>query len=154
MTTEKTIISVPPRDQPETDSANAWIVLIYGGDLGKRFQITTETTVGRGDSNSVVLDMPNVSRHHARFFFKEGGFLVEDLGSTNGTFVNDTEILDQHTLSNGDLITTGGAVFKFIFGGNVEALYHEEIYRLAILDGLTGVHNKRFLATNDLFRSP
>ena len=48
-------------------------------------------------------------------------------------------------LRNGDLIKVGGAIFKFISGGNVEGLYHEEIYRMTIIDGLTQVHNKRYL---------
>jgi diguanylate cyclase (GGDEF)-like protein len=46
-------------------------------------------------------------------------------------------------LRNGDLVRCGGAVFKFIDGGNVEALYHEALYRLTITDGLTQIANKR-----------
>src|SRR5205807_9490382 len=82
-------------------------------------------------------------RHHARLFVREQSHYVEDLGSTNGTFVNEAEISEPAPLRNGDLVRCGGAVFKFIEGGNVEALYHEEIYRLTITDGLTHVANKR-----------
>lgn len=56
---------------------------------------------------------------------------------------NDDELTHATPLRNGDLVRCGGAVFKFIDGGNVEALYHEEIYRLTITDGLTRVANKR-----------
>jgi two-component system, cell cycle response regulator len=48
------------------------------------------------------------------------------------------------TLANGDLITIGGVIFKYIGGGNIEALFHEEIYRMTIFDGLTRVANKRY----------
>ena len=145
MTTEKTIVMLPEREAFGTGSNVASIVVIYGGELGKRFPIKEQATVGRAESNSISLDMANVSRTHARFFSHDGSFYVEDLGSTNGTFVNDAEIVHETLLSSGDLITTGGTVFKFFYGDNVEALYHEEIYRLTILDGLTGVHNRRFL---------
>ena len=67
---------------------------------------------------------------------------MEDLGSTNGTFVNDSRIQRQ-PLADGDQLRIGDVIYKFLVGANVEAAYHEEIYRLAILDGLTGVHNKR-----------
>src|SRR6185312_5800506 len=68
-----------------------------------------------------------------------------DLGSTNGTYLNDQEILHETPLRNGDLIKVGGSIFKFLYGGNVEQLYYEEIYRMAIIDGLTQVYNKRYL---------
>ena len=51
-------------------------------------------------------------------------------------------------LRSGDLIKIGGAIFKFLYGGelgSIEAQYHEEIYRLTIIDGLTQTYNKRYL---------
>ncbi len=144
MTTEKTIITIPAGTQGSQEEQNACIVQIYGDGLGKRYPIKDEVTIGRSETSTIAVDVPNVSRKHARIFLDQGQCWVEDLGSTNGTHVNDVEIEHIQPLSNGDLITTGGLVFKFIVGGNIEALYHEEIYRLTILDGLTGVHNKRF----------
>lgn len=144
MTTEKTIITISAGTQSSEEEQNACLVQIYGDDLGKRYPIKDEVTIGRSEASTIVVEAPNVSRRHARVFLDEGRCWVEDLGSTNGTHVNDVEILAPRCLANGDLVTTGGLVFKFIVGGNVEALYHEEIYRLTILDGLTGVHNKRF----------
>ena len=48
-------------------------------------------------------------------------------GSTNGTLVNDVQVDGPHPLQNGDQMRFGGSILKFIEGGNVEALYHEEI---------------------------
>ena len=73
----------------------------------------------------------------------EGGYVVCDLGSTNGTFVNDVKV-SEHALVNGDQIRIGRAILKFMTGSNVEMLYHEEIYRLMTLDGLTQVFNRRY----------
>jgi len=143
MDEHKTRISLPARMQ-RLGPEDACVVQIYGGDLGKRYSITGELTVGRDATNSIVLDMDNVSRRHARFFIEEDVGYVEDLGSTNGTFINDQDIQSRQQLRNGDLIKVGGAIFKFISGGNVEGLYHEEIYRMTIIDGLTQVHNKRY----------
>ncbi len=69
---------------------------------------------------------------------------MADLGSMNGTQVNGTDVRADMQLRNGDLIRIGGAIFKYIAGGNVESLFHEEIYRLTIFDGLTGIANKRY----------
>jgi diguanylate cyclase (GGDEF)-like protein len=69
---------------------------------------------------------------------------VEDLGSTNGTYLNDQEVLSAQPLRSGDLVKVGGSIFKFLDGDNIETQYHETIYTLTIADGLTGVNNKRY----------
>lgn len=129
---------------PPDVSDEAFLVQIYGGELGRRFQIRGELTIGRDPSNSIVLDLDNVSRRHARCFASEGGFLIVDLGSTNGTRINGTSARGVTPLRGGDLIQIGSAIFKFIAGDDIEAKYHEEIYRLTIIDGLTQIHNKRY----------
>lgn len=53
---------------------------------------TTELSVGRLDSCDVVLDDPLVSRHHAQLRFRDGRWILRDLGSTNGTFLNGLRI--------------------------------------------------------------
>ncbi len=73
-----------------------------------------------------------------------GEFLVRDLGSTNGTYVNDDLVHDDGRLRHGDQLKVGRTILKFIVGDNVEVEYHEEIYRLMTTDGLTQLHNKRY----------
>jgi two-component system cell cycle response regulator len=124
--------------------APACVIVIYGGQLGQRIELTQDdVTVGRDDDNAIHVALHTISRRHARLFLQDDAHHVEDLGSTNGTFVNEVEITAPTRLRNGDLVRCGGAVLKFIEGGNVEALYHEEIHRLTITDGLTHVANKR-----------
>lgn len=125
-------------------SGEACLVCIYGPDIGKRWPLHNGTlSVGRGPQNDIVVDLDNVSRRHCEFTCTGSTVSVRDLGSTNGTYRNDVEITE-HVLTNGDHIKVGGAIFKFLSGGNVESLYHEEIYRMTIMDGLTQVHNKRY----------
>jgi diguanylate cyclase (GGDEF)-like protein len=122
----------------------ACIVVLVGTELGRRVELTdAEATIGRDDDNAISVAIDTISRRHARIFLRDLEYTVEDLGSTNGTFINEQELSAPTPLRNGDLLRCGGAVFKFIEGGNIEALYHEEIYRLTITDGLTQVANKR-----------
>jgi diguanylate cyclase (GGDEF)-like protein len=66
------------------------------------------------------------------------GYYAVDLQSTNATFINDVSA-SICKLRDGDYI------YRFLVGGNVEAEYHEEIYRLTIIDALTDTYNKRYL---------
>jgi len=100
--------------------------------------------LGRGDECEITIRDHSVSRRHVRFDLEVDGYVATDLESTNGTFVNDTPAKGTH-LEDGDYLRVGNCLFRFLAGGNVEADYHEELYKLAIIDGLTGLHNKRYL---------
>jgi diguanylate cyclase (GGDEF)-like protein len=128
-------------------SEESCLVTIYGPDLGLRIPLEPgETTIGRDPSCDVPISLDEVSRTHCRLTLRGDDATVCDLESTNGTFLNDRELpaLEECVLRSGDLIHVGGTILKFLEGGNVEALYHEEIYRTAIIDGLTQIHNRRY----------
>jgi diguanylate cyclase (GGDEF)-like protein len=99
--------------------------------------------IGRGEDCDIRIEDNSVSRRHGRVYPSKDGYLVEDLQSTNGTFVNDEPVSVQ-PLNNGDYLRIGNCIFRYLADGNVESAYHEEIYRLTIIDGLTGIHNKRY----------
>jgi two-component system cell cycle response regulator len=123
----------------------ACLILIYppGSDMGKRFELELdETVIGRGADTDLQVDRDSVSRRHAKLVRTEAGFVVNDLGSTNGTYVNDQPVQEQ-ILRDGDKVKIGNTIFKFLTGGNIESDYHEEIYRMTIIDGLTTSYNKR-----------
>jgi two-component system, cell cycle response regulator len=126
-------------------STDSCLVQICGPELGKRYVLDDdELTIGRDVKNTVVVDLDNVSRRHAKITLREGMHFVVDLESTNGTYLNDREVLEETPLRSGDYVKVGGSIFKFLSGGNIESLYHEEIYQLTIVDGLTSIHNKRY----------
>jgi two-component system, cell cycle response regulator len=100
--------------------------------------------LGRDEDCQITVNDHSVSRHHVRLDLEIDGFLATDLESTNGTFVNDTPARGT-PLKDGDYLRVGNCLFRFLAGGNVECDYHEELYKLATLDGLTGLHNKRSL---------
>lgn len=125
------------------------IVVIYTKQptlLGKRYVLdTSPTRLGRGADNEIVLDGDSVSRRHAAFERRNDGWYVLDAGSTNGTYLNDTQLRGAEMLSNGDRVKVGPTIFKFLSGADVEGQYHEEIYKLTIIDGLTQAYNARYL---------
>src|SRR4051812_15140016 len=133
------------------DMEQACLVLIYpaGPDLGRRYELlgSAEVVIGRGADCDILIDRDSVSRRHARVARVGATWQVQDLGSTNGSYVNDNQI-SQVVLRDGDLLKIGNAIFKFLIGGNVESAYHEEIYRMTIIDGLTGAYNKRYFIEN------
>ena len=132
--------------KPPPEDTEACIILLHppGPDIGKRTPLAEKSyIVGRDQSADLVIPRSTISRQHSRLRRDGSAWWVEDMGSTNGTFVNESRI-SERKLIDGDQIRFGDTIFKFLSGSNVEAAYHEEIYRMTIVDGLTGVYNKRY----------
>src|SRR3954454_16786329 len=83
---------------------------------GRRVPVDSEVTIGRAPDNTFTIDDEEVSRRHARVFRDGGGFVLEDLGSSNGTLVNGGRIGGPHRLGPGDRIGVAGVVLDFIPG--------------------------------------
>jgi len=87
------------------------LVMRAGPTTGKFFElIGADITIGRDQSADIVINIPEVSRKHTRLRQETGGFVLEDLGSTNGTFVNGQRLSGPHSLRPGDTIMLGEAV--------------------------------------------
>jgi diguanylate cyclase (GGDEF)-like protein len=132
---------------PDSGSAtpgDACIIVIYGPELGKRLPLGKASFgIGRSAKNDLFLDQESISRQHARITFDGERHWVHDLNSTNGTYVND-KLVQETELSDGDQVRIGRSILKFMTGENIEVHYHEEIYRLMTVDGLTQVYNRRY----------
>lgn len=122
------------------------LVEIYGANLGRKYDLMTEVvTIGRDPDSTIVLESDSVSRRHVRIEKAKDDWYVIDLGSTNGTYVNDTLIQPRAKLTSGQFIKVGDTIFKYLNGDNIESAYHEEIYKTVVTDGLTQIANKRAL---------
>jgi hypothetical protein len=88
------------------------IVIINGENAGAAFPIKGTTSLGRADSNSIPLKDSKASRQHAQIQKQGNEFILLDLNSSNGTFVNG-ERIDEHVLSNGDEIMIGDSILQF-----------------------------------------
>lgn len=146
---EKTRVTTVTQSVPEESAGNDCVVVIYTKEptlLGKRFVLDqAQVRVGRGSDNHIVLEGDSVSRRHAHFERRSSAWYAVDDGSTNGTYVNDEQIHGETQLNNNDRIKIGPTILKYLSGADAEAKYHEEIYRMTIVDGLTQIHNKRYL---------
>jgi diguanylate cyclase (GGDEF)-like protein len=142
----ETWVTAPDR-LVSTTRRDACVVHIYptGPGMGARYALSdTPVVIGRGNDCDIRINDHSVSRRHARIQPGADGYYAVDLQSTNGTFVNDVPA-SICKLKDGDYLRVGNCIYRFLAGGNVEAEYHEEIYRLTIIDALTDIHNKRYL---------
>ena len=114
--------------------------------LGSRFRLSPGTTLEIGRSAAVGISLPEVmsiSRKHARLRYLGPVVTIEDLGSTNGTYINGQPIHGRTVLRSGDRFQTAEVHFKFLHEQDVESAYHLAIYELVAKDGLTEIFNKR-----------
>jgi hypothetical protein len=112
-TSSTQIVGMPPPASFETVSMDVGILVEErDGVLGARHQLGVHTTVGRTPDNQIVVPVREVSRKHAEISLTANGYLLRDLGSPNGTFVNGDRV-SEHRLNDGDRIGFGGQLFVF-----------------------------------------
>lgn len=121
----------------------ACVVVVNGEQLGLEATVDeAPLIIGRADDCGLVLADSSVSRRHCRIFRDAAGFQVEDLGSTNGCFVNGEQVRTL-ALRDGDRLRVGHCELKFFGVGSAEAGYHRELLNQAVFDALTGFYNRR-----------
>ncbi|HUS83719.1 MAG TPA: FHA domain-containing protein [Anaerolineales bacterium] len=92
-------------------SSDFRMIVRTGPNPGTVFELTKEVSlIGRDVTNDVVVGDAEVSRQHARLTRTPGGHVLEDLGSTNGTFVNSERLVAPRVLNPGDLIALGETI--------------------------------------------
>jgi pSer/pThr/pTyr-binding forkhead associated (FHA) protein len=89
-------------------AANFQLVMHSGPTPGKVFPLDGDViTIGRDAENIIMINDAEVSRKHTQFVFQGGKFIVTDMGSTNGTFINGQRLTGQHILQPGEIISLG-----------------------------------------------
>ena len=102
--------------------------------------------MGRGDKVDVRLVDEGISREHAQLVQQGDKVILEDLGSTNGTFCNGTRVQRQ-ALSHGDKILLGSTtILKFSYHDKLDEMFQRQMSESALRDGLTKTFNKRYLS--------
>ncbi len=142
--TETKVLDISKRDDLSHLGDRFILLEIYGQNLGKRRDIIDDTIIiGRDESCHISVDDPSVSRRHLKIFKESRIFYIEDLGSTNKTYVNDEMVIGTKRLENGDRVKLGNTIFKFISSKDMEAEYYDQLYQFSIRDGLTGLYNRK-----------
>src|SRR3954447_7447369 len=97
------------------------LVILQGPQTGKRFPLEKGTTVlGRQSDSTICLESLAVSRHHARIVNVNGTYYVEDLGSSNGTFLNGERIVARMPLAENDKLQLGPYLLDFLRAASPE----------------------------------
>jgi diguanylate cyclase (GGDEF)-like protein len=147
MADDKTIIADPAGmtvfNPPKR--LRACLVQYNGTNLGKRYVLDgTEMIIGRAPSADICINEQTVSKQHAKCYRVQDDIEIEDLGSSNGTHINDKRISSRHVLRDGDIIRLGTVLCKYFAHNNIENVFHDKIYRMATIDGGTQTFNKKY----------
>jgi predicted component of type VI protein secretion system len=103
-------------------SGSSRLVMSRGPQPGQTFVLDQALLIlGRDPNSDIVISNPQISRKHARITRQGGRIVLEDLGSTNGTFVNGVRLTEPHTLENGDTIGLGDVATLTYYGTSVAA---------------------------------
>lgn len=132
--------------KPTQPPQHACLIQYNGDALGRRHVLAaSQIVIGRGASAHIVILDDSVSREHAKCNVSGHTVEIEDLDSSNGTFINGHRIAGPTVLRDGDMLQLGSVHFKYFADDSVENVFHDEIYRKATIDVGTQVFNKQYL---------
>jgi two-component system cell cycle response regulator len=135
----------PPAAVPKENRKEACLIMIDGDYLGEVYELNRDDTViGRTDGVDIAVVDPGVSRQHAKITREIHGYFAVDMGSKNGTLVNNELISGPRELQDGDKIRVSQTSFKFSYQDADDNEYHRQLRERAVKDGLTGIYNKRY----------
>lgn len=141
-TTQVTLID--PERQSQLGRTGTLTVL-QGADVGAILLLPRDVNViGRDPSAEVTIEDDSISRKHARISLREGHYEIEDLGSTNGTYVAGALVSGRVRLIDGVRVQVGHTILRFGLQDEVERAASKRIYEMSVRDGLTGVYNRRY----------
>ncbi len=118
------------------------LVVLAGNAVGQRVPLERTLLIGRDPGADVALTDAQVSWHHAIIEDRGDGWALIDLGSTNGTSVNN-ERVSERPLAPRDIIVIGGTVMRFELHDGIEQQYNEFVERLLTVDDLSGLLVRR-----------
>jgi two-component system cell cycle response regulator len=131
----------------DAQQAAACLVVLSGSNVGEMYRIEKDQVViGRGDKVDLRLVDDGISREHVRISKDEGRIVLEDLGSTNGTYCNGQRV-ERHPLAEGDKILIGSTtILKFSYQDKLDEMFQRQMSESALRDGLTRAFNKRYFS--------
>jgi two-component system, cell cycle response regulator len=139
------VTHIDPERQSQAGRVGTLTVL-QGTDVGATFQLPKESnTLGRDPAAEITLEDDSVSRKHSRIIHRgDGVYDIEDLGSTNGTYVAGALVSGKVRLLDGVRVQVGHTLMRFALQDEVEQQAARRIYEMSVRDGLTGVYNRRY----------
>jgi two-component system, cell cycle response regulator len=139
-----------PAPGPQGGEGNAaYLVVLAGSNVGEMYKVEKDRTVmGRGETVDIRLFDEGISREHAQVVQEKDDTgtrnILEDMGSTNGTFCNGARVQRQ-VLADGDKILLGSTtILKFSYQDKLDEMFQRQMSESALRDGLTKAFNKRY----------
>jgi len=126
----------------------ACLIIIRGTPQGHRFFITQpEMIIGRDPAADISVNDQSISRKHAKVTKTGDKIQLTDLGSSNGTFVNNKKVSSGETvdLAKEDMVKLGNSILKFLPAGELEIIFYGNLGSAAHTDSMTRIYNKGFL---------
>jgi diguanylate cyclase (GGDEF)-like protein len=136
------------QEMAKAKEQEACLIIIRGTPQGHRFFITEkEMVLGRDPSADIAILDQSISRKHARVTKADGKIYITDLGSQNGTLINDKKLAPDvaRPLAKEDMIKLGSTIMKYLPQGELETLFLGNLGSAAHTDALTKIYNKRYL---------
>ncbi|MEN3332768.1 MAG: hypothetical protein V7641_2133 [Blastocatellia bacterium] len=136
---------------PRSKSKRPVLVVLQGHAIGQTVALDKSCmTIGRGSQADLAIRDEIASRLHAEIIRLEvegaiAEYYVNDLGSTNGTYLNGTKITGQQLLEDGDKVKVGSHLMKFALLDEFEAEFQEKLHQMTQRDELTGLRSRRSL---------
>ncbi|MFB6263541.1 MAG: diguanylate cyclase [Bradymonadaceae bacterium] len=126
---------------------DACIIVISGSQVGRMVKLGGGgVTLGRHPTCDLELDDLGVSREHARVERDDDSVYIQDLDSSNGTFLNGREIERRRELSDGDKLSVGAStILKFTYQDPFEETFQRKMYEASLRDSLTDAYNRKYL---------
>jgi two-component system, cell cycle response regulator len=120
------------------------LTVLIGADVGATHSLTGPVLIGRGPEAQVSLDDDGISRRHCRIIRGSSAYELEDLGSTNGSYVDYERVQGRIQLHDGARIQAGNTVLRFALQDRLEQETSRRMYEMAVRDGLTAAYNRRY----------
>jgi diguanylate cyclase (GGDEF)-like protein len=142
---EQTRLFEAPKAPAGGKRDRAYLVVLAGASVGEMYKVEGDKVIiGRGQKAHIRLFDDGISREHAQIVIEGNQIILQDLGSTNGTFCNGLKV-DRRELVDGDKILVGSTtILKFTYHDNLDEMFQRQMYESALRDGLTKAFNKKY----------
>jgi len=130
---------------PELEPGKAYLIVIRGRSVGRMVELSERSSlIGRSADCHLPIDDEAASRQHARVDREGSDYVLHDLGSTNGLFVDNARV-KRHVLRDGNRVQLGSAtIIKFCFQDELEERFQRQLYESATRDALVGTYNRQY----------
>jgi len=146
-TADATLIVPPAVKDAGPGALTATVTVLTGQNTGVVIELKNGVSdMGRGSDVDIPLADAGLSRRHARIVASAGVYTIEDLGSTNGTFLNGVQVTDRVAMESGARIQVGETtLLRFALLDMHEQAAAKRMYEMTVRDPLTSLHNRRHL---------